>query len=125
MCVSMHRYEVRGCEVVWAIKDKSISHSFFDEGAATFFLPHLVSEATDSGGLADEAGGLVEIRPLKRRRYTLDEKSEGSGKMETVGGAVGGAMGGALGPDWHSSLEMTGKAHDKVSKCHVMFTVVM
>ena len=33
---------MHGCQVVWAIKDDAIGNTFFDEGAATFFLPHLV-----------------------------------------------------------------------------------
>lgn len=36
------RYEMHGCQVLWAIKDDAIGNTFFDEGAATFFLPHLV-----------------------------------------------------------------------------------
>jgi len=35
------RYEVSSCEVIWAIKHDTISATFFDAGAAQFFLPHL------------------------------------------------------------------------------------
>jgi len=35
---------VEGYEVIWAIKDKSISHTFVDAGAAQFFLPELNKE---------------------------------------------------------------------------------
>lgn len=111
--------------MVWAIKDHSIGHAYFDEGAAVFFLPHLVSQATDQVEEAGPAGGgVAEISPFKRHRYTVVKSAEsatteeaGTGK-ETVGGAnVGGAttMGGALGPDWHSDLKMTGKAFDEVN----------
>lgn len=31
------------CQVLWAIKDETIGNAFFDEGAATFFLPHIES----------------------------------------------------------------------------------
>ena len=58
-----------GCEVVWAIKDKSIGHNFFDEGAATFFLPHL-STAHHSAETGGEKAAIA--RPVKRSRYMLD-----------------------------------------------------
>lgn len=35
------RFELGGCEVLWAIKDDAIGNNFFDKGAATFLLPHL------------------------------------------------------------------------------------
>lgn len=35
------RYEMHGCQVLWAIRDGAIGNTFFDEGSATFFLPHL------------------------------------------------------------------------------------
>lgn len=107
--------------MVWAIKDHSIGHTFFDEGAATFFLPHLVSEgggaATEGGGAAaegEEPGGMVEVSPLKRTKYTLDKRPafKGRGHLEEAG--HGGTMGGALGPDWHSDLKMIGKGFDEV-----------
>lgn len=67
------RYEVSGCEVVWAIKDKTIGHTFFDAGAATFFLPHLVSPCQSSSSAAELAtGNLTVVQPLKRTKYTLD-----------------------------------------------------
>lgn len=33
---------MHGCQVLWAIKDDAIGNTFFDKGAATFFLPHLL-----------------------------------------------------------------------------------
>jgi hypothetical protein len=35
------RYEIEGCEVIWAIKDDAITHTFIDTGAAQFFAPTL------------------------------------------------------------------------------------
>ena len=67
------RYEVSGCEVVWAIKDKTIGHTFFDAGAATFFLPHLVSPCHSSSSAAElAADNLTVVQPLKRTKYALD-----------------------------------------------------
>ena len=54
------RYEVEGCEVIWAIKDKSISSTFVDPGAAEFFLPQLNSEK------------FQEKKPSKRLKYTVE-----------------------------------------------------
>ena len=108
--------------MVWAIKDHSIGHAYFDEGAAVFFLPHLVSQATDQ--MEEEeagpvGGGVAEISPFKRHRYTVIKSAESAKPEEAsigkdiVGGAT--AMGGALGPDWHSDLKMAGKALDEVN----------
>ena len=55
--------------MVWAIKDKSIGHAFFDEGAATFFLPHL---ETPHHSAESAAGKPAEAKPLKRTKYVLD-----------------------------------------------------
>ena len=62
-------YEVAGCEVVWAIRDDSISSTFFDAGAATFFLPHLKEHSVSPTGLGGEE---IIKKPLKRSKYTLD-----------------------------------------------------
>ena len=117
---SMCRYEVKGCEVVWAIKDHSIGHTFFDEGAATFFLPHLESStahAEGEGPAGKEA--VTEVSPLKRARYALD-RGVATKEPEYTGLGVGETVvGGALGPDWHSDLKMTGKAFDEVG-CHMI-----
>ena len=43
MLLSFRSYELHGCQVLWAIKDDAIGNTFFDKGAATFFLPHLES----------------------------------------------------------------------------------
>ena len=51
-------YEIEGCEVVWVIKDTSISSTFVDAGAAEFFLPHLAKDKKQHEG------------PLKRHKYT-------------------------------------------------------
>lgn len=42
-CLNIHRYEIQGCEVIWAIKDKSIGNTFFDAGAAEFLIPKLTA----------------------------------------------------------------------------------
>lgn len=48
---------MEGCEVIWAIKDKSITSTFMDPGAAAFCLPQLNQTKVPSD------------RPIKRRKY--------------------------------------------------------
>jgi NAD(P)H-nitrite reductase large subunit len=87
-------YEVKGCQVVWVIRHSSICHTFVDEGAAVFFLPHLHD---DNGCHGDAA----ELR--KRTKYVCEgvgeEKEEG--EKERIGSA--------LGPDWHTGRQMKGR----------------
>ncbi len=68
---------MRGCEVVWAIKNKSIGQTFFDEGAATFFLPHLSTPHPAESATASGQDGLLVVtkgvEPIKRPRYTHDD----------------------------------------------------
>lgn len=47
-CLNAHRYEIQGCEVIWAIKDKAIGNTFFDAGAAEFLLPKLTAESQET-----------------------------------------------------------------------------
>ena len=55
---SFYRYEIEGCEVVWAIKDETITATFIDAGAAQFFLPHLCDDKDQP-------------RPKKRTKYSV------------------------------------------------------
>lgn len=66
-CVSFLRYEVTGCEVVWAIKHQSIGHAFFDAGAAAFFL----SSLEDRGHKGESQVGSIR----KQQKYVLDTSS--------------------------------------------------
>ena len=58
----LSRYEIEGCEVIWAIKDKSITSTFVDAGASEFFLPHLNTSKSEP-----------QEGPSKRLKYTLNE----------------------------------------------------
>ncbi|XP_050824816.1 pyridine nucleotide-disulfide oxidoreductase domain-containing protein 1 isoform X3 [Gopherus flavomarginatus] len=84
-------YEIEGCEVLWAIKDKAIGNTFFDAGAAEFLIPKLTAEKLETA------------IACKRTKYT----TEGSEKEE---GSVAAAdkLGTALGPDWHEGLHLKG-----------------
>ncbi|XP_070189253.1 pyridine nucleotide-disulfide oxidoreductase domain-containing protein 1-like isoform X2 [Littorina saxatilis] len=102
-------YEVEGCEVVWAIKDRSISSAFVDEGAAQFFLPHLNQKKKE------EASALV-----KRLKYTVE--NEGGSALSPTEGEGDGSFGSALGPDWATSRHMKG-ASSVCPQVHVDYQV--
>ncbi|KAL1123705.1 hypothetical protein AAG570_001478 [Ranatra chinensis] len=81
-------HEVRGVDIVWAIKDNHISATFIDPGAAQFFQSALKKE-----------GATEEKTYVKRLRYKTTGDS----------GSGGGA---ALGPDWHSKVNLHGPLED-------------
>ncbi|XP_073418437.1 pyridine nucleotide-disulfide oxidoreductase domain-containing protein 1 isoform X2 [Dendrobates tinctorius] len=86
-------YEMEGCQVIWAIKDKSIGNTFFDAGAAEFLIPQLKSAKVEP--------------PLTCKRT----------KYSTEGGArqTDGRLGSALGPDWHDGVDL--RAAQQISRC--------
>ncbi len=61
LIILLCRYEVEGCEVIWAIKDKAMGNTFFDAGAAQFLIPSL------------EADKKERSLPCKRVRYSTDK----------------------------------------------------
>ena len=85
-----------GCEVLWVIRHTSICHTFVDEGAAVFFLPHLHKDHTHQSG---------EATVVKRTKY----KCEG----------VWSGVGSALGPDWQTGRQMAGKTEVRSHDCHM------
>uniref|UniRef100_A0A4W6DZF1 Pyridine nucleotide-disulfide oxidoreductase domain-containing protein 1 n=1 Tax=Lates calcarifer TaxID=8187 RepID=A0A4W6DZF1_LATCA len=66
-------YEVEGCEVIWAVKDKAIGNTFFDAGAAQFLIPSLEAEKPERAA------------PCKRPRYTTEEPAAGASHTFTAG----------------------------------------
>uniref|UniRef100_A0A3Q1ED38 Pyridine nucleotide-disulphide oxidoreductase domain 1 n=1 Tax=Acanthochromis polyacanthus TaxID=80966 RepID=A0A3Q1ED38_9TELE len=79
-------YEVEGCEVIWAVKDKAIGNTFFDAGAAQFLIPSLEADKPEVAA------------PCKRTRYTTEEPKKHTKKCP----------GSALGPDWHEGIALRG-----------------
>lgn len=69
----LYRFEVEGCEVIWAVKDKAIGNTFFDPGAAQFLIPSL------------EADKLERAASCKRPRYTTEEPATGGSHTFTAG----------------------------------------
>lgn len=78
-------YEMEGVEIVWVIKDKHISATFIDPGAAEFFQ--------DSLGQSKDAAETV----VKTLKYTV-----GDGEGSKYSGA-------ALGPHWHDRIHLISK----------------
>ncbi|XP_011156538.1 pyridine nucleotide-disulfide oxidoreductase domain-containing protein 1 [Solenopsis invicta] len=81
-------HEVKGVEMIWVIKDKHISATFVDPGAAEFFLDKISSKS-------DVSENLDKNSPTKRMRYVVSDSTP----IEN---------GAALGPDWHNSFDMSG-----------------
>ncbi|RXN05140.1 pyridine nucleotide-disulfide oxidoreductase domain-containing 1 [Labeo rohita] len=92
-------YEVEGCEVIWAIKDKAIGNTFFDAGAAQFLIPSLEADKKDRS------------LPCKRARYTTDKTAAGHS-------GASGELGSALGPDWHEGIELRGAVQFELAVDH-------
>uniref|UniRef100_A0A8C9HHF7 Pyridine nucleotide-disulfide oxidoreductase domain-containing protein 1 n=1 Tax=Piliocolobus tephrosceles TaxID=591936 RepID=A0A8C9HHF7_9PRIM len=84
-------YEIKGCEVIWAIKDKAIGNTFFDAGAAEFLTSKLIAEKPEAK-IAQ-----------KRTRYTTEGR-----KKEARSKSKADNVGSALGPDWHEGLNLKG-----------------
>ncbi|KAK2101841.1 Pyridine nucleotide-disulfide oxidoreductase domain-containing protein 1 [Saguinus oedipus] len=84
-------YEIEGCEVIWAIKNKAIGNTFFDAGAAEFLTAKLISEKSEAK-IAH-----------KRNRYTTEGR-----KKEARSKSKADNVGSALGPDWHEGLNLKG-----------------
>ncbi|XP_036745162.2 pyridine nucleotide-disulfide oxidoreductase domain-containing protein 1 isoform X2 [Manis pentadactyla] len=84
-------YEIEGCEVIWAIKDKAIGNTFFDAGAAEFLTAKLIAEKPEAK--------IVH----KRTKYTTEGRKKEAGTKDNAG-----STGSALGPDWHEGLNLKG-----------------
>ncbi|KAM6895628.1 pyridine nucleotide-disulfide oxidoreductase domain-containing protein 1 [Xenentodon cancila] len=100
-------YEVEGCEVVWAVKDKAIGNTFFDAGAAQFLIPSLKADKPEVAG------------PCRRPRYTTEEPAQTFTADRNSRGHTSSSTesGSALGPDWHQGIVLQGaeKASRRVS----------
>jgi len=92
-------YELKGCEVIWAIKADTIGNVFLDKAAANFLLENLDNEA-------DQQPRKSETTIFKRKKYTIARESRRTEKgKESI-------QGGALGPDWSLNARLEGKESD-------------
>jgi pyruvate/2-oxoglutarate dehydrogenase complex dihydrolipoamide dehydrogenase (E3) component len=84
-------HELKNVDIVWVIKDDSITSTFVDAGAAEFF----VQAMGDSNWSTDEPS------VTKRLKYT-NETAKTSKDIHVLGSA--------LGPDWHTGFVKSGMA---------------
>lgn len=97
-------FELHSCQVLWAIKDEAIGSTFFDRGAATFFLPHLESSVP----VAEEKHMSLENN-MKRTKYGTATKNYQEDAVYCCPyDTTEAVFGGALGPDWNSGLTLYG-----------------
>eukprot|EP00095_Tigriopus_kingsejongensis_P008606 maker-scaffold460_size165339-snap-gene-0.29 protein:Tk08606 transcript:maker-scaffold460_size165339-snap-gene-0.29-mRNA-1 annotation:"hypothetical protein DAPPUDRAFT_304656" len=89
-------HELKQIEIVWAIKDSSISAAFVDPGAGQFYLDCLKETKLAQETPSPEA--------CKRWQYSAEQLPGLSG--HSVGGS-------ALGPDWHRNLQTKGGSNEK------------
>lgn len=80
-------HEVKGVDKIWVVKDKHISKTFIDAGAAEFFKSVLEEEKNDSSNTTI----------IKRITYKTSVLSTGSSCSNP-----------ALGPDWHKNFYLRG-----------------
>ncbi|XP_043274437.1 pyridine nucleotide-disulfide oxidoreductase domain-containing protein 1 [Venturia canescens] len=82
-------HEIEGLEVIWVIKDKHISATFVDPGAAEFFQDKLLKNVNETT--------TEKTREMKRIKYTIVDGNTSKN-------------GPALGPDWHSKFMIKGNS---------------
>jgi hypothetical protein len=104
-------YEVKNCEVIWTIKDAAIGTTFFDEGAAKFFLSAfedgpMSQEEEEKEGKDEKV--LIKSKPMKRMRYMLDSTDNPSLHLQCQPERQTSSTdrGSALGPDWSSGIDI-------------------
>lgn len=81
-------HEIENVDITWVIKDKHISATFIDPGAAEFFQSKLTNKSNENND-----------KIIKRFKYT-DTKINNSNNNND---------GAALGPDWHENFTIRGK----------------
>lgn len=89
-------FELKGIEIVWAIRHPNIIASYFDKQAAALFWPKL-QEGRPEGTMKPEA---------KRDRYIVDNNNQ---KNPWAHGGC------ALGPHWIAKLHQSTEESNKVS----------
>jgi len=97
-------HEIKGVEMIWVIKDKHISATFVDAGAAEFFLNKISSKSNTSEKIDEDI-------TIKRMRY------------QVISDCISTKNGAALGPDWHNNFDITGTFSTNVHieyECEIM-----
>lgn len=93
-------HELCGCKVLWVVRENSIGATFFDPGAAQFFLPQLSAE--NSEGTASSV--------------TAEQDATGCGDSKCPRQANQDSLppGSALGPDWAKGHVLQGGTQKNV-----------
>lgn len=89
-------HEIRGCQVLWVVRENSIGATFFDPGAAQFFLPQLSSEGTASSAKPEQAEDFGDLESSSHANQDLLP------------------AGSALGPDWAKGRVLQGGTQKNV-----------
>lgn len=95
-------HEIEGVEIIWAIKDKHISATYIDPGAAEFFQTRLLKTKERMTSQTSSA--------VKRLKYTVSGSSDLKDRPR----------GAALGPDWHATFSIHG-IHANMTKVTVEY----
>ena len=93
-------YELDKVDVIWAVKDSSISSVFVDAGAGEFLVKKLVNNES----------GNSESKATKRMKYSVNKTGDNQSYQ-----------GSALGPDWHKGFSTKGKSDGK--SVHIEYKV--
>ena len=101
-------YELKGVDIVWAIKDDSISATFVDAGAGEFFVRDFEAKEEENNGNT----------PIKRLKYSVSRANIDSTTFFSTTESTGG---GALGPDWHNEIQTKGLSDDGLKRVHVEY----
>lgn len=99
-------YELKNVEIEWVIKDKFVSQTFVDPGAATFFANRINAKSTNEGANVEE-------RPRLMKRMRYQEYGDASAATQSSGAA--------LGPDWHTLFNLTGKMKELPSGVRIHY----
>ncbi|KAH6939306.1 hypothetical protein HPB50_016932 [Hyalomma asiaticum] len=91
-------HEISGCQVLWAVRENSIGATFFDPGAAQFFLPQLSAGGSESSAV------------------TGNDATAGCGDSSCSSHVYQDSSlpGSALGPDWAKGRVLQGGTQKKV-----------
>lgn len=107
-------FEMKNVEIVWAIRHSSISATYFDAAAASFFSSSLAVGRSEK----DEKFG------VKRSRFTQQyEQQKENDAHESVDDKCDAVSGSALGPHWLAKLAQETSNQTNLRKLHVISEV--
>jgi pyridine nucleotide-disulfide oxidoreductase domain-containing protein 1 len=102
------RHAVRGCEVVWALREESIGTAYFDAVAAQFLVERLHGAVTVPPG--DAAALTAALGPDPTTTTATATAATTVGTETRTLARVAAAGGPSLGPDWQGGAALQGAA---------------